>query len=195
VDRRLEHDTDENKIKENRMSLRSVVRRVIDRQISTLVREGADQIEQIDFIETSMASMNTGVKELSDFGPKATPFRQPKEVKSPDGRYSLEIGISEADWGDETFNTWILVKDNVSGESGLPTDFTLTWFDFPLTDNTRLRDGNRFSVVLSAVHADERIVTLKVIWFPKGFFTARERPINHQKFQEILGIHDDTSLK
>jgi hypothetical protein len=193
VDRRLGQDTDEEKIKENQTSLRSVVRRVTDRQISTLVREGADQIEPIDFIETETASMSTGGKELPDFGPKATPFRQPKEVKSPDGRYSLEIGISEADWGEETFNTWILVNDNVSGESGLPTDFTLTWFDFPLTDNTRLRDGNRFSVVLSAVHPEERSVTLKVIWFPKGFFTARERPINYQKFQEILGLQDDTS--
>ena len=191
VDCRLGQDADEEKGKENRRSLRSVVRRVTERQISTLVREGADQIEPIDFIETETRLIRGN--ELSDSVPKPTPFGQPKEVKSPEGRYSLKIGISKADWEKETFNIWILVDDNVCDQKRLPMDFTLTWFDFPLTDNTRLRDGNRFSVVLSAVHPQARRVTLEVIWFPKGYFTARERPINYQKFQEILGLQDDTT--
>ena len=155
------------------------------------MREGADQIEPIDFIETETRLI--GGNESPDFGPKPTPFGQPKEVKSPDGRYSLKIGIYKADWEEETFNIWILVDDNVCDEKRLPMDFMLTWFDFPLTDNTRLRDGNRFSVVLSVVDPKTRRVTLEVIWFPKGYFTARERPINYQKFQQILGLQDDTT--
>lgn len=191
VDRRLGQDADEEKGEKNRRSLRSVVRRVTERQISTLVKEGADRIEAIDFIETEAGL--TGDRGLPDFGPKPTPFGQHKEVKSPDGRYSLKIVISQADWKEETFNIWILVDDNVYHQKRLPMDFTLTWFDFPLTDNTRFQDGNRFSVVLSAVRPEIKRVTLEVIWFPKGYFTARERPINYRKFQEILGLQDDTT--
>ncbi|NIT04004.1 hypothetical protein GTO10_03700, partial [Candidatus Saccharibacteria bacterium] len=64
--------------------------------------------------------------------------------------------------------------------------------DFPLTDNTLLADGNRFAVTIQDLSIDEdlqiKTVYLKLIWFPKSYFTPRERPINYAEFREKLGL-------
>jgi hypothetical protein len=63
--------------------------------------------------------------------------------------------------------------------------------DFPLTYNTTLKDGNRFSFVLSDIYGDilsGGTVTLKIIWYPKDYYTVRERFIKYQEFREKLGI-------
>lgn len=74
--------------------------------------------------------------------------------------------------------------------------FNLNWFDFPFTDNTLLADGTRFAIVLDRVILDEDTVEndetknhkayLKLIWFPKDYFSARERPVNYQHFREKM---------
>jgi len=63
----------------------------------------------------------------------------------------------------------------------------LTWFDFPLTDNLRLPDGNRFAVTLRAMH-DDSTLALKVVWFPKAYFTPRERPMDYGSMAREVGI-------
>lgn len=117
-------------------------------------------------------------------------------------------------------------------------DFTLTYFDFPFTDNTLLADGTRFSIVLDkafteetdvATEQDEEAETevntetdikaeiqpvsltqpemedgaeenkpkkikklkkarFKIIWFPKDYIAARERPVNFADIRNKLGI-------
>jgi hypothetical protein len=68
--------------------------------------------------------------------------------------------------------------------------FTITPYDFSLTDNTLLADGNRFAVTLEYIEIDETLKTvyLRLIWFPKNYFTARERPMNYSEFRERLGL-------
>jgi len=72
--------------------------------------------------------------------------------------------------------------------------FTLTPFDFPFTDNTLLADGTRFSIVLDNIRLDSKdsmnnSATFKVIWFPKNYIAARERPINYSDIRSKLGIN------
>lgn len=61
-------------------------------------------------------------------------------------------------------------------------------------DNTLLADGNRFAIVLSTVNAEPEMIlkqaTLQVIWFPRNFFTPRERPLDYDKFLELVGKRD-----
>jgi len=64
-------------------------------------------------------------------------------------------------------------------------NFKLSWLDLPLTDNTILPDGNRFAVYLRSVYNEMLIIN--VMWFPKGYFTPRERPLNYNEVQELLG--------
>jgi hypothetical protein len=73
-------------------------------------------------------------------------------------------------------------------------DFQVTWFDFPLTDNTLLASGERFAVFIDQVckrHplADEvDAIRLGLLWFPRDFYPARERPTNFRQFREKLGL-------
>jgi hypothetical protein len=66
-------------------------------------------------------------------------------------------------------------------------DFVLTWFDFPFIDNTLLADGTRFSLVIDRVDDKEKPkkVVLKFIWFPKDYFSLRERPTNYTEWKKL----------
>ena len=120
-------------------------------------------------------------------------FRDAVDLTSPDGSYILRIWPREADWENQTV---ILTVWPFRAEQGSPrkTDtsyrFTLTWFDLPFTDNTLLPDGNRFALYLR-VHdsdPDTQKVTIMVMWFPVGYFTPRERPLNYREVQDLLGL-------
>jgi len=108
--------------------------------------------------------------------------------------------ISEPDWKNQT------VKVSTSPfptSQGIPLtadpayNFQLSWFDLPFTDNTLLPDGNRFAVYLRLMQppypakgnlpAFPGTLTVAVLWFPKGYFTPRERPLNYREVQELLG--------
>ena len=123
-------------------------------------------------------------------------YRQFVSLNPPDskGTSILHVMLSEVDWTKKTVTIEFSVtndKSDVLNEDS--QKFTLTLYDFPLTDNTMLPDGNRFALVLSAVDVAGKkplvgTVTLRIIWFPKGYFTARERPIKHVEFRDKLGI-------
>lgn len=113
---------------------------------------------------------------------------------SPDGRYDLYITATAADWENETFDVEASFVGSDQASTNGATSFTLTWYDFPFIDNTLLADGNRFAIVLSAVNAEPETTlkqaTLQVIWFPRNFFTPRERPLDYDKFLELVGKRD-----
>jgi len=121
--------------------------------------------------------------------------KQYVSLKPPDskGATTLTVMLDWVDWKNKTVNIEFLINklDNMSETGDLlidPQTFTLTLYDFPLTDNTLLPDENRFALVLDNVEVERGTVTLKIIWFPKGYFTARERPIKHVEFRNKLGI-------
>lgn len=117
-------------------------------------------------------------------------FKDAVDFRSPDGHYTLRLWAGEADWENQTVKVNVLPFRAAQGSPG-PTDtvysFTLTWFDLPFTDNTLLPDGNRFAVYLRLHERTAENVTLVVMWFPKGYFTPRERPLNHRAVQALLG--------
>lgn len=123
----------------------------------------------------------------------STPF----ESVSPDKRYTLSVLAREADWDNESFELTVGVMANAEGQDDVSggQKFALTWYDFPFIDNTLLADGNRFAVVLSAVDPQVpgalRTATLHVIWFPKNFFTPRERPTDYEKSLQSVGKNTD----
>jgi hypothetical protein len=102
-------------------------------------------------------------------------------------------------------------------ENTKPIEFQLTYYDLPLTDNTLLGDGNRFAVILENItrpsdipldpeqvrnlnaqwmvppdkgiqHVEIASAQLGLIWFPKEYFTPRERPINYAEFSKTIGL-------
>ena len=81
----------------------------------------------------------------------------------------------------------ITAKDESKGVYA-DQDFILTWFDFPLTDNTLLADGTRFSLAIDKVDPNEKTATIQLVWFPQDYFSARERPTNYRELRQKLGL-------
>jgi hypothetical protein len=112
------------------------------------------------------------------------------DFKSPDGNYTLRMVAVHPDWDNQTIkvSTQPFLSEQTNPK---PTDtqynFTLTWLDLPLTDNTLLSDGNRYAAYIRSFYNDFQTVSVTVMWFPKGYFTPRERPLNYNEVQELLG--------
>jgi len=69
----------------------------------------------------------------------------------------------------------------------LDRNFSVSWFDFPMTDYTLLRDGTRLALYLDEFKTNERtkieFVRLKLLWFPRDFFSPRERPTSYDAYR------------
>lgn len=208
-----------------RQSFRSVAKTVISRQTAMLTRTGEGgethdgaQVFKLD-IGTAEASEKFA-KELANEDGKLKMFGEPFAVENPLGTHQLFLRITSADWKNQTFHVdvsihqkpkeartsfWKLAeaKSEIKSDIG-NREFDLSWFDFPLTDNTLLADGTRFAIVLDQIYdASKRFgiswpgqpskdaakrVQMNIIWFPKDYIAAHERPMNHREFRKSLGL-------
>lgn len=122
----------------------------------------------------------------------AVAFRDIVDLMSPDGNYTLRLAVADPDWKNQTVK--VDAQPFLSGQGSAnpaPADptysFALTWFALPLTDNTLLPDGNRFAAYLRTLYPQLQKVVVVVMWFPKGYFTPRERPLDYREVQQLLG--------
>jgi hypothetical protein len=212
VDKRLADD------EAGRKSLRSIARRVSDRQIASLLKEGKGvdttwsprrwyntffkkqvddngaDIQPLEFIETTQKNeLNENYINSLKASQRGAPLNEFLRRESPDKSWNLDIRVTAIDSKEGTVTVGIIFKRNVKDFDDLPyKEFTLTAFDFPLTDNTLLADGNRFAIVLDKIDYNKdlemKTARLRLIWFPKNYFTLRERPINYNEVREKLGI-------
>ena len=131
-----------------------------------------------------------GVDKISTLPSKSLNKSHEIEVPEDKDRRYLRVKIMSIDLDNETVDVIFFTnyEENISTEQ----EFTLTWYDFPFTDYSILPNGMRFSLVLDDMIIDDATsnykVTLKIIWYPKDYFTAHERPINYKEFRENLGI-------
>lgn len=200
VDERLTEELSPDQAEKECGSLRSVARRVKDRQIAMLIKEGADppynlfidyvpksELERNDFTPAEPLDESRDIKAWT-----SDEICQPIQIMSPDEKWAVSISIVEIDWNKQTVGVSMSLMSKPLDEKeryvSTPKKFTLTWYDFPLTDNTTLADGNRFSLAIHTMYKSQRLLNLKLIWFPKGYFTPRERPIDYRQFLEKLGI-------
>jgi len=112
------------------------------------------------------------------------------DLKSPDGNYTLRMVAVHPNWTDQTVRVSaqpFLSSQTTPKSTDTQYSFTLTWLDLPLTDNTILSDGNRFAIYIRTFYSGT--VTITVMWFPKGYFTPRERPLNYNDVQTLLGTN------
>jgi hypothetical protein len=197
VDGRLAHpmrgEIADSTARDLRAELRSIARRIAERQIAGIL--GTTPITKEDsasVVQVQLEQRDQGYC-LSQIG---LPDTAQIVIPSPDRTHWLYLTACNPDWVNETVRVGYSVQGsaqaaNAFGDvdaNGVNGAFALTWFDFPLTDNLRLPDGNRFAVTLRAVHSDSTL-TLKVVWFPKTYFTPRERPMDYSAMAKDIGIH------
>jgi hypothetical protein len=194
--------------RERRESLRSISRRVISRQIARLFNAGAKgdmaRVDRLIVVDTPRSEeqekefekTKSYYGELSREYPESSIYygqlQQEMKISSPDKKHVLGVTIKDCNWENQTCDVLTTVNRGTGateeGQDGNALPFSLTWFDFPLTDNTLLADGNRFALSFDSVDPDRRAVALKLIWFPKAYFTPRERPMNFTVISNKLGF-------
>ena len=199
VDQRLAKEG----ILDARHALRSVADRIIDRQIATLRKEGGGdpsngegaRIGMLTITEPPVTSSQQAIfaslaaNEQRPFQVVGTLKEPIEDLRSPDGAQKLTIVVDDADWVNQKFKIQLLTVGTKSGSVNSNAAFTLTRFDFPLTDNTLFSDGNRIALAVSSIRVDGGLksVVLKLIWFPKNYYTPRERPLDHTEFLKLVG--------
>ncbi len=200
VDRRLAaepppKDAEVEVAQTSRGALRSMARRVADRQISAL---SWDQTErsgehgcEVYWLNLTATSTEPAPAQGSERCVLQRRLGELISLKSPDQRSDLDMFVLNPDWHDETVNVSTVARSRMSGDESdhgesITNAFTLTWYDLPLADNTVLPNGNRFAINLRGVSEATQDISLRVIWFPPGFFTPREHPLDSRRILALL---------
>lgn len=191
-----------------RRSLESIARRVIDRQINLLRAVGESMgeratVESMFFLKSDSlpeesfpppgecdgwAGQSNWQQEPALFGGSIS---QTVCSAMPDGQYRLKVSVNDVNLEKKTAEVSVGIFNASATETASGNTFTLTPFDFPLTDNTQLDADHRFAIAL--YHLEKRQdappeLELKVVWFPKGYITQRERPLNYLEIRRSLGV-------
>ena len=196
-------DSEEN-IKKARDSLRSVARRVRERQVAVLMKEQEFGYELNKIC--SYHTLNCDFYEMgittSDVNDMSIEVPNPWVIYSPNNRYELEIRVkkSEMDWKNQQFGINVIIKDNNEESSSQlrSSSFSITPYDLPFTDNMIIDSKQRLAIGVSDIEPkDEKMgvavdyVTLQAVWFPEGYILPHERPVNYQEIRELLNLEDD----
>ena len=178
----------------NRVALGSIARRVIDRQINmlTAARQGHDGRQASVTTFYFSPGPSPGQPARTETGPAAgTCEGKTCEVQSPDSQWQVSVTAWKIDPEHRTVSvsvTWKRPIDwrrrDLAVRHGL--DFDLTQFDFPLTDYTQLDDQHRFAVSLFELGNDSGVI--KIVWFPLGYITERERPFDVESLRDKMNL-------
>lgn len=172
-----------------RYSLWSVAHRVSSQQVASLIREEAGAKSQKDSCRLYQITVTTAASPTEQTKCQVNgAFGEKISVPSPDGKYTLNIFATELDLTNQTLQMTTTVQSAAKEGYDLAYSFKLSWFSFPMTDNTLLPDGNRFAMSLDNINMrTDKSAVLRVVWFPKDYFTPRERPLDYRQMLKLVG--------
>jgi len=82
--------------------------------------------------------------------------------------------------------------DSIQGRQTKSAAFTVSYFDFPMIDNTRLAGGDRCAVVLNGFSEHSADITL--VYFPGAYASLKEKPYYSEVIESIrranMGLQD-----
>ncbi|WP_157657150.1 hypothetical protein [Burkholderia ubonensis] len=221
LDNRLAHEgivgMNQTQRENEREMLRAAARRVIQRQVAMLTTSEVGLLKEQQACTYEFMIMerqpqqekSQRITQPCSSLPVTRFFGDLITIKSPNGIYTLTFKISDPDWENQTFKVSTTIADNYvkklpgsaqatseATENKSKTylrssDFLLTWFDFPLSDNTLLADGTRFSLFLDyiPIPSGKKAAYFRLLWFPQDFFSPQERPTNYHKIGITLWGH------
>lgn len=82
----------------------------------------------------------------------------------------------------------VTVRTGGAGET-VSTEFWVGFFDFPMIDNTRLPDDQRFAVVLNNFDRAQHVADLTVTFFPGKYAGLREKPYYDEVLAKLLAAN------
>jgi uncharacterized Rmd1/YagE family protein len=102
------------------------------------------------------------------------------------------LGIEASDIGKD--NDYVVLRvvdisdENKEVGDNVEVQFKLSYYDMPFVDNTKLFDNARFAITLKEIGNDKdgnKTVTIKVIFFPEGFMSSRDRPYLDEMLEQL----------
>ena len=127
--------------------------------------------------------------------PAAAPVTAAAAVSPPLPGSMGQCGVYVSDEDiDRAEKTGTLIPTGRPSTSATPSDiralsdYEVTWYDFPLTDNSLLYNKTRYAVVIDRICPAEKVIRLGLVWFPQDYAPAYERPITHSELMARLGL-------
>lgn len=165
---------------DDRKRLESLARRVAQQQLSALSTGGNDWDFEVLLSKVSddqYAYYPRDEDKDMDGKPDGDDYYS-KRLEEIDRNY--EFRFSRADSEDHSVNVEIAIqKVNDNNKEGLvewPVEqrFTLNFFNFPMVDNTRLSDDQRFALIMTGFGS--RSIAFSAIVFPGKYSSQRDKP-------------------
>jgi hypothetical protein len=147
---------------EQRERLLAIARDAADRQINLLTKPNNEPME-----------IRLCVEETDDCKKMGT-----FTLKGKNGPYPFAVWLQEVDPSDIR----VRVSSAAENFNFKTIEFTMSYFDTPFMNNTKLEDGSRFSFVLRNADPARKIATIEVVTFPEEYMNLRDRPY----FDEML---------
>ncbi|HEX6852804.1 MAG TPA: hypothetical protein VF139_15515 [Candidatus Polarisedimenticolaceae bacterium] len=172
IQRRLLGSSDR-KAEEQIARMRRVARDITARQLFSLEGKGQSFRRTVDLEELARVG-RTGV-ELEG------------ETMSVGGsRFGVALRVLDSDPKLQQVRVRLEVQAQDGTEAGLETraTFDVGWFDFPVIDNTRLANGARCAVSLSAF-APDAAADLTTICFPGEYASLKDRPYYDEVIEKL----------
>lgn len=161
---------------------------VKDKQIAALEEAGGKLDGVIDLSELKEKN-GTGLTVIEDVLPI-----HPESVDSTDprlGKTYFKVQVFSADPERSEIEVKLEVRspNKHSAESSkevdfLYTDFTISPFDFPMIDNTRLPHGKRCAIVMRKFEQSHVEITL--VYFPGSHASLKEKPFYNEVMHDLL---------
>jgi len=170
--------------------LQGLARRVAAAQLSTIVPKGETITATIPFPQIEKPESSTSEEWQytwpDDYQADSAEERPDGDLLIGDITRSITIQLRNANYGKKTVQVNLIIEDlDEDNADKEPTeiDFTLDYFNFPLIDNTRLSDNERFAIVLEDFNRGELI--LKGVLFPGVYASQRDKPYLNEAIQDL----------
>jgi hypothetical protein len=147
---------------EQRTRLLAIARDAADRQVNLLTKPNSEPIE-----------LRLCVDETEDCKQMGT-----FTLKGRESPYPFAVSLQEVDPSEIT----VRVSSAAENFNFKTIQFTMSYFDTPFMNNTKLMDGSRFSFVLRNADPARKMATIEVVSFPEEYMNLRDRPY----FDEML---------
>jgi hypothetical protein len=111
---------------------------------------------------------------------------EPATLVLEDIETTFSVDILEVDWKDREIAVGLTVEtpDPELGRQTKTASFNVSFFDFPMIDNTRLTRGQRCAMVLNSF--SEQSADLTLVLFPGAYASLKEKPYYNEVIENVL---------
>lgn len=121
--------------------------------------------------------------DLAELLKEGTMSIDPETVRIDDMTAEVQLRVLAADPKQQQLRVRLEVKAASKDQPDTRAIFDVGWYDFPMIDNTRLANGMRCAILLSAF--SEESADLTTVCFPGEYASLKDRPYYDEVIQKL----------